>query len=232
MTAKGRVMPRAPMSDPRALIVHGGWEGHEPSQFADHYATVLRDEGFAVDVSDSLDALLDRDALGRLRLIVPIWTMGTLEPEQLRGLREAVAGGVGLAGFHGGMGDAFRAATEFQWMVGGQFVAHPDDIKDYEVTIVDHESPIMRGLDDFRVRSEQYYMHVDPSNEVLATTTFHPDSAPWLDGVVMPVVWIRQWGAGRVFYSSLGHSTSELAVPEVGEIQRRGMLWGARWEDA
>jgi uncharacterized protein len=220
------------MSAPRALIVHGGWEGHEPRAFADHYATMLRDEGFAVDVSSSLDALLDADALGRLRLIVPIWSMGEIAPDQLRGLLDAVAGGVGLAGFHGGMGDAFRSATDFQWMVGGQFVAHPDDIKGYDVTIVDHDSPITRGLADFAVTSEQYYMHVDPSNEVLATTTFHPRSAPWVDGVVMPVVWTRRWGAGHVFYSSLGHSTTELAVPEVGEIQRRGMLWAARWEDA
>jgi uncharacterized protein len=220
------------MSAPRALIVWGGWEGHEPQEFADHYATVLRDEGFEVDVSGSLDALVDADALGRLRLIVPIWTMGEIGPDPLRGLLDAVAGGVGLAGFHGGMGDAFRAATDFQWMVGGQFVAHPDNVKDYDVTIVDRESPITRGLADFAVTSEQYYMHVDPSNEVLATTTFHPSSAPWAEGVVMPVVWTRRWGAGHVFYSSLGHSTTELAVPEVGEIQRRGMLWAARWEDA
>jgi uncharacterized protein len=128
------------MSAPRALIVCGGWEGHEPREFADHYATVLRDEGFAVDVSGSLDALVDGDALGRLSLIVPIWTMGEIGGDQLRGLLDAVAGGVGLAGFHGGMGDAFRAATEFQWMVGGQFVAHPDNIKDYDVTIVDRDS--------------------------------------------------------------------------------------------
>ena len=220
------------MSTPRALIVCGGWEGHEPREFADHYATVLRDEGFEVDVSGSLDALVDANALGRLRLIVPIWTMGEIGPDPLRGLLDAVAGGVGLAGFHGGMGDAFRAATDFQWMVGGQFVAHPDNVKDYDVTIVDRESPITRGLADFAVTSEQYYMHVDPSNDVLATTTFHPSSAPWAEGVVMPVVWTRRWGAGHVFYSSLGHSTTELAVPEVGEIQRRGMLWAARWEDA
>ena len=216
------------MSAPRALIVWGGWEGHEPREFADHYATVLRDEGFEVDVSGSLDALVDADALGRLRLIVPIWTMGEIGPDPLRGLLDAVAGGVGLAGFHGGMGDAFRAATDFQWMVGGQFVAHPDNVKDYDVTIVDRKSPITAGLTHFRVTSEQYYMHVDPSNRVLATTTFHPETATWLDGVIMPVVWTRRWGAGSVFYSSVGHSLSDLEVPEVPEIQRRGMLWAAR----
>ena len=212
----------------RALIVHGGWDGHEPQAFADHYATVLRNEGFEVEVSDTLDTLRDSDALRRLSLIVPIWTMGTIEPEQLRPLQEAVAAGVGLAGFHGGMGDAFRTATDFQLMVGGQFVGHPDGIKDYDVTIVDRKSPITAGLTRFRVTSEQNYMHVDPSNRVLATTTFHPETATWLDGVIMPVVWTRRWGAGSVFYSSVGHSLSDLEVPEVPEIQRRGMLWAAR----
>jgi uncharacterized protein len=212
----------------QALIVHGGWEGHEPEAFADFYATMLRDEGFAVDLTGALDALADADALRQLSLIVPIWTQGSITPEQLQGLLGAVAGGVGIAGFHGGMGDAFRAAPEYQWMVGGQWVAHPDDIKDYEVTITDHDSPITRGLRDFRVISEQYYMHVDPSNEVLATTTFHPRSAPWVEGVVMPVVWTRRWASGRVFYSSLAHVLSDLDVPEVPEIQRRGMLWAAR----
>jgi uncharacterized protein len=215
-------------ADRRALIVHGGWDGHDPAGFADHYATVLRDEGFDVQLSDTLDALADADALGRLSLVVPIWTMGAIAPEQLEPLTQAVAGGVGLAGFHGGMGDAFRDATDFQLMVGGQFVGHPDGIKDYEVTIADREHEITRGVSDFAVTSEQYYMHVDPSNHVLATTTFHPRTAPWLDGVIMPVVWTRRWGAGRVFYSSVGHSLGDLDVPEVPEIQRRGMLWAAR----
>ena len=216
------------MTARRALIVHGGWDGHQPAAFADHYATVLRGEGFEVELRDTLDALRDGEALGRLSLIVPIWTMGTIETAQLQPLAEAVAGGVGLAGFHGGMGDAIRDATEFQLMVGGQFVGHPDGIKDYEVTIADRDHPITRGLREFRVTSEQYYMHVDPSNDVLATTTFHPETAPWLEGVIMPVVWTRRWGAGRVFYSSLGHALGDLDVPEVPEIQRRGMLWAAR----
>jgi type 1 glutamine amidotransferase len=210
----------------RALIVHGGWDGHSPAAFAEAYAGMLRDEGFTVDVSDTLDALLG--GLGELSLIVPIWTMGEISEPQLRALLDAVAGGAGLAGFHGGAGDAFRAATDYQFMVGGQFVAHPDGIKDFDVTIIDRDSPITAGLADFRVTSEQYYMHVDPSNHVLATTTFHPQTAPWAEGVVMPVAWTRQYGAGSVFYCSIGHAVSELDVPEVRELQRRGMLWAAR----
>jgi type 1 glutamine amidotransferase len=209
-----------------ALIVWGGWDGHEPEAFAEHYAAVLRDEGFDVEVSPTLDVLKELDE--RLRLIVPIWTMGEIAPDQLEPLQAAVAGGVGLAGFHGGMGDAFRGSPEYQWMVGGQWVAHPDDITDYQVTIADPHHQITRGLGPFRMRSEQYYMHVDPSNHVLATTEFRPASAPWVHGTVMPVAWTRRWGDGAVFYCSLGHTTADLAVPEVGELQRRGMVWAAR----
>jgi uncharacterized protein len=211
-----------------ALIVQGGWDGHHPEAFAERCATMLRAEGLAVEVAASLDALADGAALRRLRLIVPIWTMGTIGAEPLTALLDAVASGVGVAGFHGGMGDAFRDAPEFQWMVGGQFVAHPDDIKDYTVAIADRESPITRGLGDFRMTSEQYYLHVDPSNHVLATTVFEPASAPWVAGTVMPVAWTRHWGEGRVFYSSLGHQPSDLDVPEAAELLRRGMLWAAR----
>jgi type 1 glutamine amidotransferase len=209
-----------------ALIVHGGWDGHQPQAFAELCAALLRDEGLSVRVADSLDALTDSAALSRLSLIVPIWTMGTIGAEPLGALLDAVASGVGIAGFHGGMGDAFRDATDFQFMVGGQFVAHPDGIKDYEVNLVD--DPLTRGLADFRVRSEQYYMHVDPSNHVLATTVFQAHTARWVAGTVMPVAWTRRWGDGRVFYSSLGHAPEELDVHEARELLRRGMAWAAR----
>ncbi|MCK5737832.1 ThuA domain-containing protein, partial [bacterium] len=188
----------------KALIVWGGWDGHEPKPCADIFAPLLRHENFDVDVSDSLDSYLDREKMMALDLIVPIWTMGEISPEQSKGLLEAVKSGVGIAGWHGGMGDAFRLDTEYQFMVGGQWVAHPGGIFDYQVNIINHEDPITAGLADFSMHSEQYYMHIDPGNEVLATTTFTGEHAPWIDGTVMPVVWKRHWGKGRVFFSSLG----------------------------
>ncbi len=211
-----------------ALICWGGWEGHEPQQSANLWATILRDEGFSVEVSDTLDAYLDTDKLRDLSLIVPVWTMSQITKEQERGLLDAVASGVGIAGWHGCMADSFRNNTEYQWMVGGQWVAHPGNIIGYTVNISNHTDPITAGLNDFRVETEQYYMHVDPSNEVLATTTFGGEYAPWIAGTVMPVVWKRHWGQGRVFYCSLGHHTSDFDVPETREIVRRGMLWATR----
>jgi type 1 glutamine amidotransferase len=211
-----------------ALFVWGGWEGHEPRKGVEFFAPILEAAGYAVEVSDTLDTYLDVERLKQLSLIVPVWTMSTITAEQENGLLDAVKSGVGLAGWHGCMADSFRDNTRYQWMVGGQWVAHPGNIIDYEVNIIDHDDPITAGLPDFRMHSEQYYMHVDPSNEVLATTTFTGEHADWIAGTVMPVVWKRRFGAGRVFYSSLGHVRKDFDVPEACEIQRRGMLWASR----
>lgn len=212
----------------RALIVWGGWEGHEPKQCAEIFAPWLQSQGYEVIVSSTLDTYTDKDLMQSLNLIVPIWTMGTITPEQEAGLLDAVRSGVGIAGWHGGMGDSFRDNTEYQFMVGGQWVAHPGNIIDYEVNIIKPEDPIVAGLSDFKMRSEQYYMHVDPSNEVLATTTFSGEYCEWIAGTVMPVVWKRRYGKGRVFYSSLGHVAKDFEVPEALEIMKRGMLWASR----
>ena len=214
-----------------ALIVAGGWEGHEPELAARVVSRLLADEGVTAEVHETLAPLGDPELLRAQALVVPIWTMGELPAENERTLVDAVRDGVGLGGFHGGMGDAFRASGDYQWVVGGQFVCHPDGIVDYRVEVrPDH--PLTAGIGDFDVHSEQYYMHVDPSNEVLATTTFHRPAMPWVDGVVMPVVWRRRFGAGRVFYSALGHVAAELEHPPVHELLRRGLRWAAGLDGA
>jgi type 1 glutamine amidotransferase len=212
---------------PTALITWGGWEGHTPFESASLVAGLLREAGYAVRLADTLDVFLDPD-LPALDLIVPVWTMSTITPEQEHGLLAAVAAGVGLAGWHGCMADSFRNSPNYQYMVGGQWVAHPGGIVDYTVQITRRDDPLTAGIGDFAMHSEQYYMHVDPSNEVLATTTFSGAHASWIAGTVMPVVWRRRWGEGRVFYCSLGHTVADFAVPQLRELVRRGMLWASR----
>ena len=210
-----------------ALIVWGGWEGHQPEKCAGIVRAMLEDDGFAVRVEDSTRAFADA-AIRDLDLIVPIITQSTIEDDELAMLTGAVRDGVGLGGFHGGMGDAFRAAVEYQYMVGGQWVAHPGNIIDYRVDVVRPDDPVMEGIASFDYRSEQYYMHIDPSNEVLATTTFTGEHDWWVDGATIPVVWKRRHGKGRVFYSALGHQAHEFDVPEMYTIIRRGLNWAAR----
>jgi type 1 glutamine amidotransferase len=211
-----------------ALFVWGGWEGHEPKQCVDIFAPYLEGQGYDVEISDTLDTYLDPEKMRSKNLIVQVVTMSTITKEQEKGLLDAIESGVGYAGWHGGMADAFRNNTKYQFMVGGQWVAHPGNIIDYEVNIINHDDPITAGLPDFKMHSEQYYMHVDPSNEVLATTTFSGEHTPWIQGCVMPVVWKRHWGAGKVFYCSLGHVAQDFDVPEAREIVNRGLLWATR----
>ncbi|HEY8408299.1 MAG TPA: ThuA domain-containing protein [Gaiellaceae bacterium] len=214
----------------KALIVWGGWDGHEPESVAQLLASALRGEGFDVALSDSLDVFRDRGLLAGLSLIVPVWSMGTIEDDQLAGLLAAVEGGVGIGGCHGGMCDSFRQATDYQFMTGGQWVAHPggDDVE-YAVRFVDREHVITRGLDDFPVRSEQYYMHVDPANHVLAVTRFPVADGPHVPNgdVDMPVAWTRRHGRGRVFYCSLGHRRSVLEQEPALELCTRGLVWAS-----
>jgi type 1 glutamine amidotransferase len=204
-----------------ALFVVGGWQGHTPDQSAAIFAKLLEGEGYNVELSHTLDSYLDTEKLMSLDLIIPTWTMDKITGDQAKGLLSAVKSGVGVGGWHGCMADSFRESTEYQYMVGGQWVAHPGNIIDYTVNIVNHDHPITAGLNDFK-------MHTDPSNKVLATTTFNGEVDPWIDGTVMPVVWTRMWGAGRVFYSSLGHVYQDFDVPEAREIVRRGLLWASK----
>lgn len=211
-----------------ALIIYGGWEGHAPEETSALAARLLTDAGVHVTRSPSLHSFLDAGLMASLDLIVPMYTMSTITPEQEKALLSAIRdGGVNCGGWHGGMADAFRGNPDYQFMVGGQWVAHPGGIIDYRVNITEARHPITAGLRDFDMHSEQYYMHVDPSNTVLATTTFGGEHAYWIDGTVMPVVWTRRFGKGRVFYTSLGHVIGDFDVPEAREILRRGLLWAA-----
>ncbi|MEA3536970.1 ThuA domain-containing protein [Rhizobium sp. CC-YZS058] len=211
----------------KALIFWGGWDGHTPQQSAAVVRDMLTAHGMSVTVEPGT-AVLTRADLSAFDLIVPMITMSTIEPEELKALTAAVEAGTGLAGFHGTMGDSFRASPDYQLMTGGQWVAHPGNIIDYRIDITRPDDPIMAGIDSFDYRSEQYYLHVDPANEVLATTTFSGAYFPSIEGVVMPVVWKRRYGNGRVFYSALGHTAEEFAVPQMRRIFERGALWATR----
>jgi len=214
----------------KALIVWGGWDGHQPREVAEIFRELLAKEKFDVEVSDTLEAFVDAGKVKSMNLLVPVWTMGKISPEQLKPVLAAVQGGTGIAGCHGGMCDSFRETTEWQFMTGGQWVAHPgnDGVK-YRVKMGPVRGAITEGIGDFDVTSEQYYMHVDPAVKVLATTRFPTaDGAHAGNGTVdMPVVWTKTYGKGRVFYNSLGHNASIVKMPPVLELMRRGFLWAA-----
>lgn len=208
----------------KALFLAGGWDGHQPEKIVHLFSGELRAANFATDIETTLDVLADPERLKTYDVISPCWTMGTLAKEQSDGLLAAIHGGVGLAGIHGGMGDAFRGNIDFEWMVGGHFVGHPH-VGDYTVRIEDFDSPITKGLPgSFAYNSEQYYMMIDPAVHVLADAGYVHEGRH----STMPVAWIRRWGKGRVFYSSLGHNPVEFEkFPDARTLTVRGMRWAA-----
>jgi type 1 glutamine amidotransferase len=242
----------------KALIFHGGWQGHEPKLVSERFKKLLENEGFEVTVSDTLECLADREMLMNLDLIIPIWTQGRLDDKYAFNISEAIESGVGMGGCHGGMNDSFRWNVEYQFITGSQWVSHPGDkwyhhmselteeniayvkkfyptpegafYTDYEVNIRrGAASPIVEGIQDFKVRTEQYYLHIDPCINVLATTEIITPGPHSANGpVTMPVVYTKLWGKGRIFYSSMGHLDEIFDIPEVAEITRRGFLWAAR----
>lgn len=221
------------MSQKHALVVYGGWDGHDPAGIADYCDGLLRESGFRVTMRPELAPFADGDFMQTVDLVVPIWTMGTISSDELAGVTAAVRAGAGMAGCHGGMCDAFREATEWQFMTGGQWVAHPGDTNvTYEVSFApgsDH--PVTAGLLTATVTSEQYYLHTDPGNTVLATTVF---PTPGIDGphvgnpCQMPQVWVKTYGLGRVFYNAVGHRRADLEPETWRELMRRGFTWASR----
>jgi len=218
----------------KALVVWGGWEGHEPDKVAGFFQELLVGEGFEVEVQDTLDAFADAPKMAGLNLIVPVYTMSAITAEQRDPVIAAVRDhGVGIAGCHGGMCDSFRQDTEWQFMTGSQWVAHPGNDGVKYVIEIDRTNPhpITDGIPNFEVVSEQYYLHVDPGNNVLASTVF-PTSG--IDGphvqnrCRMPQVYTKMYGKGRVFYNALGHHRDILEAQHPRELMRRGFLWAAK----
>jgi len=211
----------------KALLLPGGWDGHKPEQFVQILANQLTSAGMECETIPSLSVLADESRLKAFDVIVPCWTMGALTPEESTGLQNAVRSGAGVAGIHGGMGDAFRGNLDYEWMVGGHFVGHPH-VGDYTVRIKDFSSSITAGLPaSFAYNSEQYYMMVDPGIHVLADSEYVYEERT----CTMPVAWIKCWGRGRVFYSALGHAPEEFEKsPEALRLAIQGICWAARPE--
>ncbi|MFE6409440.1 ThuA domain-containing protein [Streptomyces sp. NPDC057837] len=235
------------MTQKRALVVRGGWEGHEPVKATELFLPFLRDNGYAVRVEESTDVYADTAEMAATDLVVQCVTMSQITPEQLAGLRAAVVAGTGFTGWHGGIADSFRASSDYLHLVGGQFATHPgkepcerrgeasDNFLPHTITLTDagRAHPVTAGIEDFELRTEQYWVLHDDLIDVLATTT-HPVRPwePWHRSVTSPAVWTRHWGAGRIVVTTPGHSLDVLEHPDVRTIIERGMLWATRTASA
>jgi type 1 glutamine amidotransferase len=228
----------------RALVVRGGWDGHQPVEATDSFLPFLKEHGYDVRVEDATAVYADAEYMATVDLIVQTNTMNTIERDELLGLIAAVEGGAGMAGWHGGIADSYRNSSDYLQFIGGQFATHPtrapreelkgeaaDCFTHYTVNIVPEqaEHPIVNGIGDFDLHTEQYWVLSDEYNDVLATTTI-PVTAyhPWHRPITCPAVWTRLWGEGRIFVCTPGHDMGVLADANVRTIIERGILWASR----
>lgn len=227
-----------------AVIVRGGWEGHQPTETTNLFVPFLRENGYVVHTEEGSRIYADSRFMATVDLIVQCNTMTTIEGPELAGLIAAVRTGTGLVGWHGGIADSYRSSADYLQLIGGQFAHHPPryrahDTPDdspinslrYKVNIVPERAdhPLVHGLEDFELTTEQYWVLTDDYNDVLATTTIAArDFDPWRRAVTCPAVWTRQWGAGRIVVVTPGHSLDVVEDPNVHAIISRGMLWASR----
>jgi uncharacterized protein len=215
----------------RALVVRGGWEGHSPVEATERFIPFLEEQGFTVSVHEGPAVYADKEVLAGTDLVLQCFTQGEATDEQVTNLADAVRAGTGLAGWHGGIVDSFRGSPDYLHLTGGQWAAHPGGFVDYEVEVVPERAghPVVAGLDRWKHHTEQYWCLTDGLNDVLATSRFEATLAtPWREDLVVPAVWTRRWGGGRVFVSTIGHKLEDLDVPEVRTLTERGLLWAAR----
>lgn len=224
------------LKNKKVVYVWGG-RLHQPEKTVDLFVPWLKSEGAIVEVFNTLEVYADLAVMEQADLIIQQWTMGEMTEKQSKGLQKAILNGTGMAGWHGGTGDSFRGNLKYQYMIGGQFVSHPGGKSEYMVKIIDREDSITKGVKDFHVtNTEQCYMLMDPNIKVLATSKFKKASYLKKDskkiedvvtGSIMPVVWKKNFGKGRIFYNSIGHYIKDFDIPELMEIQKRGIRWAA-----
>ncbi|GGO64451.1 hypothetical protein GCM10010910_19360 [Microbacterium nanhaiense] len=229
------------MTAKKALIVRGGWDGHQPVAATDLFVPFLEANGFDVRIEEANEIYTDEAVMAETDLILQSVTMSEISREAFAGLRDAIIAGTGFAGWHGGIADSYRNNSDYLQLVGGQFATHPskapdlragdgsDNFLTYTVHITDRDHEITRGLDDFELTTEQYWVLHDDLIDVLATTT-HPVQPyhPWHRPITSPVVWTRLWGEGRIFVATPGHSPEVLEDPNVRTLIERGLLWASR----
>lgn len=228
----------------RALIVRGGWDGHQPVETTDSFLPFLGEHGYEVRVEDETTVYTDPEYMAGVDVVIQTNTMNTIAGDELRGLIAAVKDGTGLAGWHGGIADSYRSSSDYLQLIGGQFACHPpkaapdglageaaDNFVRHTIDIVPERAahPIVAGITDFELTTEQYWVLSDDYNDVLATTTLAArDFDPWHRPVTCPAVWTRLWGEGRVFVSTPGHDLATVSDQNVRTIIERGILWASR----
>lgn len=167
-------------------------------------------------------------------VVVDYLTDSSLTTAQVEGLRSFVRDGGGYLPIHcaadltsyvddsGDLVGREEPVAELRELIGGHFIGHPEQ-SPFEVTVVDSEHPVTDSVADFQVMDEPYQVAVDEDRLHVLARMDHPDLE-----ADYPVVWVRESGAGRICYSSLGHTDEALEHETHRRILQNAIQWVAR----
>jgi type 1 glutamine amidotransferase len=153
---------------------------------------------------------------------------GQFPTAQQEALAASVAAGKGLVGVHGAniLGwegdDVDPADRPYFDLLGNRYLSHGPGHHEGRHTIeIVGEHPITEGLEDFELFDEYYeFEFADDDVQILA-------QRHRADGEVIPVLYVRTIGAGRVVYLALGHDMRSWGEPPVRTLVRRSLAWAA-----
>ncbi|ALV32640.1 ThuA domain-containing protein [Streptomyces sp. CdTB01] len=190
-------------------------------------AAVRALDDWEVDHSED-PAVFERPLHGYAAVVFLSTSGEVLTPAGRERLAAYVEGGGGFAGVHA------AACTEYDWpyygaLLGARFDRHPD-LQPGRAVVEDRAHPATRHLPavwDFT--DEWYDFRTNPRDRVRVLMSADESSYEGGGmGADHPLAWCREQGAGRVFYTALGHTAEAYASPEFREHLRGGIGWAGR----
>ncbi|MFI1030882.1 ThuA domain-containing protein [Streptomyces sp. NPDC020951] len=216
------------MSD--RLLVYTRTTAYRHDSIPDAVAAVRALGDFAVDHTEdpaALEASLDGYAA-----VVFLSTSGeVLTSAGRQRLAEYVEAGGGFAGVHA------AACTEYDWpyygeLLAARFARHPQ-YQPGKAVIEDHDHPATRSLPTVWDFTDEWYdFRANPRGQVRVLAVADESSYEGGGmGADHPLVWCREQGRGRVFYTALGHAAEAYRDPDFLAHLRGGITWAAGARD-
>ena len=201
----------------KILIYQGGRYYNEEKTY-NHFKNILTD--YIVDCSINLD-LLDGEDFFNYDTTIFLSQEGTLTKIQEEILLNFISSGKGFIGLHGASA-SFKNNSNYFKMLGGRFINH-GSVSKIHIRILDKEHEITQNLDNFDFRDEPYRhdFSMGKNIHILAEAEYNAPDDPNPE----PIMWIKKYGKGRVFFCALGHRTIALKDPVFQKIIERAVKW-------
>jgi putative membrane-bound dehydrogenase-like protein len=208
----------APAAEPPINVLFLGDQGsHRP---ADRFAKVdgvLAARGIDLEYTEDL-ARLNREDLAKVDVLAVYANIVTLPAAAEGAILEFVRGGKGLVPLHCAS-FCFQNSPAWIDLVGAQFQKHGVGV--FRTETVAPEHPVMKGFGGFQSWDETYVhtKHNPRGRTVLEERVEGQHREPW--------TWVRQEGAGRVFYTAWGHDGRTWGHPGFHNLLERGIRFAA-----